>query len=501
MAVIPFNYTPIPIHLPFHTTSAREKAAVGAVGSGKTLALCGDAILLGLQQPGSRIMIARNTVPALKITTEHEFLTMLQARTDAQYEDPDSKTLYDFCTISRSGGHVDSITFPNGSEFYFRSLDDWRKHMSVNLAAFYIDEASEVEYEAYLGLYSRIRQTIPTDTARRQGHKRITRHIAAICANPEGHNWIWEHFVQAPKLVDPSDTSVAAESIRNRVYYRSTSFDNPHLYNPDGTPGDYLLSLLSYPEVWVRRMVLCEFDAFAGQIYPFKYDEHIIEHFTPPADWERAMGLDWGLRNPTAVVWWARRPGTNRWIQYREWQTYDSTDPHERESYETMNVHQICDRVRQLEAGETIKYRVADPAIKQRTADNGKSVHYWFNHYGMYCDLGAKKYDDRINALAQLMHRGELQFMDNNPQTAIAIQQYRWTDIGASSREDGQERPVKRNDHLVNACEYLATKFMTPTTPTPEKPRPPTRDEEIWQAVRKRQEKQVKQQRARRTGV
>lgn len=142
---VPFHYEPFPVHKPFHLTAAREKAAIGAVGSGKTIALCADAILLGLQQPGSRILIARNTVPSLRDTTEHEFLTLMQALPEELQEDRKAKTLLDLSQISRAGGHTDRITLPNGTEFYFRSLDDWRKLMSFNLCAFYIDGASEVD--------------------------------------------------------------------------------------------------------------------------------------------------------------------------------------------------------------------------------------------------------------------------------------------------------------------------------------------------------------------
>lgn len=479
---VPFHYEPFPVHKPFHLTAAREKAAIGAVGSGKTIALCADAILLGLQQPGSRILIARNTVPSLRDTTEHEFLTLMQALPEELQEDRKAKTLLDLSQISRAGGHTDRITLPNGTEFYFRSLDDWRKLMSFNLCAFYIDEASEVDPAAYLALLTRIRQTNPTEMAKRMGFRQITRQQAAICTNPNGHDWIWEYFVHTPELIDDADP-MQRERIANRRYFRSTSFDNPTLYDEHGQPGEYLRSLLTMPEVWVRRYVMCEFDAFEGQIYPFNPQEHVIEAFTPPKDWERAMGLDWGLRNPTAVVWWTRRPNTDTWVQYREFQTYDSTDPYQRESYVTQTVHQICQRIKQIEGDEKISIRVADPAIKQRMADSGKSVQYWFNHYGMYCNLGMKKYDDRINAMTQLINNGQFVIMDNCPQTSIAMQQYRWADLAMGSNADGPERPVKKNDHLVNANEYLATYFFKPI-PREVKKEIPTFSQEIQSSVK-----------------
>lgn len=488
---IAFNYTPFPVHLPFHQTAAREKAAIGAVGSGKTIALCADAILLGLQQPGSRIMIARNTVPSLRDTTEHEFLSLMNSIPE-HLEGVQRKTLYDIADISRSGGHTDRITLPNGSEFIFRSLDDWRKHMSLNLCAFYIDEASEVDPAAYLALLTRIRQTAPTEKAKRLGFRTIQRQLAAICTNPNGHDWIWEYFVHGPQMMREMDDPAEAAKAADRRYFRSTSFDNPTLYvkNEQGedVPGDYLKSLMSMPEVWIKRYVLCEFDAFEGQIYPFSPSEHVYDHFTPPKDWERAMGLDWGIRNPTAVVWWARKPGTSKWHAYREWQTYDPTDPYQRESYVTMSVHTIAERIRQLEVHpdgrpETIRWRVADPAIKQRASDSGKSVHYWMGHYGFHFRLGMKKYDDRINAFTQLIHNGDWVLSSSCPMSQIAVQQYRWSDLNTARGTDGPERPHKKNDHLVNAHEYLATLFANPSRET-EAPAIPSFHQEIHSTIR-----------------
>lgn len=479
---IEFDYTPFPVHHGFHYTTAREKAAIGAVGSGKTIALCADAILLALQQPGSRILVTRQTVPSLRDTTEHEFLGLMNSIPE-HLEGIQKKTLYDVSTITRTGGHTDRITFPNGSEVYFRSLDDWRKLMSFNLCAFYIDEASEVSADAYLGLLTRIRQTQPTQMAQRMGFKMIQRQCAAICTNPNGHDWIWEYFVHAPNVMRESGDPQKIAAANSRRYFRSTSFDNPTLFNDDGTPGSYLESLLTFPEMWIKRYVLCEFDAFEGQIYPFRLDGHVVPHAEPPPDWERAMGLDWGIRNPTAVVWWARKPGTTRWIQYREWQTYDPTDPYQRETFVTMNVDQIAERIKQIEKGETIKWRAADPAIKQRASDTGQSVEHFLRQHGLFFQMGMKGYDDRINAFARLMNGGDWAVSSACPMTHIAVQQYRWADLSTARGQDGPERPAKINDHLVNANEYLATLFMNSTPP--EQPVPQeTFDTELHRAIK-----------------
>jgi len=488
---IHFNYTPFDVHIPFHQTSAREKAAIGAVGSGKTIALCADAILLGLQQPGSRILIARQTVPSLRDTTEHEFLSLLNAIPE-ELEGVQKKSLYDLCEVRRSGGHVDRLMLPNGSEYLFRSLDDWRKLMSLNIAAFYIDEASEIAVESYLGLMTRIRQTEPTQQAQRLGHRTIEKRIAAVCCNPNGHNWVWEYFVNGPTQLRESGLAANVAAANNRRYFRSTSFDNPTLYNPDGSPGDFLQSLLTMPEIWVRRYVLCEFDAFEGQIYEFGQEQHVYDHFDPPQNWERACGLDWGLRNPVAVVWWARDPQTLVWHMYREYQSYDQMNQMERESRVTPTVHEVAAIIKSLEGSEKIRWRVIDPSSHKREADSGKSVHYWLSHYGLHFQNGIQDYSSRINSFNQLLKTRQFKISTSCPQSQIAIQQYRWSDVAAKRDTNAPERPHKHNDHLVNACEYLATIFATarPLDSTPaDKTDKEYLHDEIWKTVKKQVQK------------
>lgn len=480
---IEFDYKPFDIHLPFHLTQVNEKAAIGAVGSGKTIALCADAILLGLQQPGSRIMIARQTIPSLKLTTEREFVGLLSS-IPSHLDGIQKQTLYDLCKTSKSGGHIQQLWLPNGSEFIFTSLDDWMKHQSLNLAGLYIDEASDVTYDAYTGLGMRLRQQDLTPEAQQLGFRTpITRRVSAICCNPNGHNWVWEHFVRATE----QDPSLRA----TRRYFRSTSFDNPTLYNEDGSPGQYLNRLLGMPDLWVRRFVLCEFDAFAGQIYPFSSEYHVHQDFDPPPDWERACGLDWGLRNPTAIVWWARDPKDGKWYQYREWQSYDSTDSGAREAHQTMTVHQVISTMKRLEGNEVIRWRVIDPSTANRQADSGKSVLHYMREAGLYFVPGVQNYETRINSLGQMIHRNEISFAASNHMTQIAVQQYRWEDMAPGKDKDGPERPQKKNDHLVNAAEYLATHFMV-QAPIKEEPTIPTHDDMIWSGVKAQIAKQMK---------
>ncbi len=477
MPDIQIPYTPFPIHIPFHTTRAREKAAIGAVGSGKTIALCADALTFGLEQPGSRILIGRWTVPALRDTTEYEFINLISTLPEDQ-EGTGAKTLFDLIQendgIRREAGHIRELRLPNGTVFLFRSLDNWTRLMSYNLAAIYIDEASEIPVQCYLDLYSRLRQQEPTAPAKKRGVKWDRAHIRqvmALACNPNGHDWIWEYFVD--------------DGNPNRRYYRSTSFDNPTFFI-DGKPNAYLRSMLTMPELWVKRYVMCEFDTFEGQIYSFDPAEHVVQSFTPPRDWERAMGFDWGLRAPACAVWWCREPGTKKWIQYREWLSHDPFNRRDRESAVVLPADAVARAIVALENGEYIKWRAADPQIKHRSASDGKSVEYILGQHGLFFQMGAKDYATRIACMQALIINHEWAVTTDCPTTIMMTEQYRWAKIRTTRQTDGPERPHKKDDHAVDANQYLATIFSQVGMPLPaEDPR--TQEElftaSIWDVI------------------
>lgn len=448
------QYEPFPVHVPFHLTLAREKAAFGSVGSGKTIALCADGVRHMLEWPGSLGLLARDTVPALRDSTEAEFVGLLA--TPPPDAPPGTKTLWDLCTHRRTGGHIGEITFPNGSTMLLRSLDAWTKIMSMNLSWIGVDEANEIDYDTYLALRTRLRRNDPLPYAKRLGYGwpkdiSLIKQQIALAANAHGHNWMWSHFVNDPQP--------------GTRFFKSSSFDNPTLFLPNGDPGPYLRHLLHMPTIWVRRMVFCEFDAFAGQIFQVDADRHTHAPFTPPPNWERAMGMDWGLRSAVAIVWWAREPGTQKWYQYREWSTFNYFNQSERESAVTPTVDHIAKVIKDLEAGETVRHRAADPDIWRRRTGDLANVHIAssFGERGIYFTPGAAGYEHRIEALNALIESDNWSCATDCPITMTAIQQYQWEDLDSRAVKDGPERPLKKNDHHVDASQYLATLFLTPT--------------------------------------
>ncbi len=452
---ITFKYKPIPVHAPFHESTAYERYMFGAFGSGKTWAICAEAIAWCLEQPGINGMIARRTVPELRDTTESVFFEILP------------HDLRQAGEIRRTGGHVESFTFPNGSRVIFRAIDDWEKQKSQNLGFLAVDEVDEFDEETIEGMKSRVRQREPLPAARKLGADKIRRRGIWAASNPAGHNWVWRRAVNEPTKLETAE------------YWKSTSFDNPYL------PPEYIDSLLQYPPQWVRRYVLCQFDDFAGQIYEsWNWDDHVIKK---PLQIGSAntfwMGFDPGTRLPNAGLWVvidetgdiSGHPRSMIGVaEYQE--TGLAAHQHAKEWRRIESQHQM-----------NVKWRVSDPSIRMRDRGSNMSLETQYARLGYHFNIGPKDHKDRIPMLGQLIAMKRFLVTPSCPMTYEAVKEYQWEDLTTAARQkgvDAPERPLKDNDHLVDCAQYLASRWVKPFKPDPNKA-PMTFSQEVTKNIRR----------------
>jgi PBSX family phage terminase large subunit len=426
--IVNFESTPLPIHEAFHRSTSYERMNFGAFGSGKTYAVVDEAIAWCLEQPGIRGLVARKTIPELRDTTEPIFRERLPAELWRAGEE------------RRTGGHMESFSFPNGSQVLFRSLDDWNKHRSLNVGFIAYDEANEIDEETYMGMSSRVRQRDLTAEARRRGYSgQITRRGIWGATNPSGKDWLYRRFHP-----DSSDRAP------NAAAFMSTTLDNPYL------PPEYVESLLLYPKPWVQRYVLCQFDDFAGRIYEeWGWDSHTIEH----PDWDAIglqrpivwMGMDPGTESPTAGLWVWIDQENRRLVGIAEYEDANVTaDVHAAEWRRIENQQRML-----------VRWRVADPnAVTQRSRETLISLDTAYSKLGFNFSMGASSENARIPALAHLIHtRRFVVSRQKCPRTFEALKQYQWKDLTPTQRasgEDPTEKPLKKNTHLVECAQYIA---------------------------------------------
>lgn len=260
------NIDRMPQQKAFVQASEPHVAYVGGVGSGKSVVLCGAALLNAYAEPDGFSLIGRLNMPALESTTMKTFMEMCPEHLGEYYE---SKKLFKMA---------------NGHEIIFKHLDmsdpKVASHIrSMNLSSAYVDEATEVSEEVYFTLLGRLRR------------KTANLHRIRLASNPAGHDWVWRNFF------DPDRKKALLES--NRGITAST-MDNPFL------PPEYLQNMLNtYPEDWAERFIHGSFSDFSDLVYKeftegtHTWNPEIGHKFfesngNPPKKWPVIIGIDIG---------------------------------------------------------------------------------------------------------------------------------------------------------------------------------------------------------------
>jgi len=147
-------------------------------------------------------------------------------------------------------------TLINGTEVLFRSADDPDHLRGPNIAACYVDEAAQIDGEAWLILLGRLRE----------GRGR-----AWVTSTPRGHNWLWEFFVRDCR----DDCEV----------YRATTRDNPYL------SAEFVDSVYSrYTGTFARQELYGEFVSSEGALFKREWFK-VVERAPDGLRWVRFWDL------------------------------------------------------------------------------------------------------------------------------------------------------------------------------------------------------------------
>ncbi len=452
---ITFPFAPLPVHMPFHASAAKIKVAIGGVGSGKSAALCMEAIRFALAQPGSYMLLTRRTVPDLRRSTEKELFEILPAELEKA------------CRIKRLGGHVESITFPNHSQLLLAGMEDWNKHKSMNLSWIGIDESSEQTRDNFEGILTRLRQSKPLKGAPPLRPGQRMQNQMALASNPAGQDWNWDLFVNP--ATKRGDSSI----------HLSTPMDNPFL------PPEYVDMLLQMPVPYIRRFVECRFDAAAGRVYEeWGWDTHIVPDREPGHYGEVMwMGMDPGILNPTAGLWVEVDRRHGRLVAVAEYQEPGRNAPEHAAAWRALEAKRRPTRVTR---------RIADPNITKRDQGTSMELSDIYQRLGFSFEKGPVRDDVRIPALANAIASGGLVATESCARLHEQLTEARWEDQLARLRDlgDFREKMKKGNDHLHDCAQYLASIYVQPSARNlPAAPPPPTEQDDIealWHRERAR---------------
>jgi PBSX family phage terminase large subunit len=247
--------------------------------------------------------------------------------------------------------------------------------------------------------------------------------------NPDSpYHWLKRDFIDRQEELD---LKVFSFSI----------YDNPSL-------GDKYIKDLSaeYQGLWYKRYIKGEWVLADGAVYDF-FDEdyHVIAMPRTPADYY-IVGIDYGTTNPCVFSLIGYNPGgyPNIWMEKEYY--FDS-----RKEMRQKSDYDYCNDLIDFIGGFNVKRIYIDPSaasLKQELRRNG-----------IYNAVDAK--NDVLPGIrfqAQLISNGTYKICANCTETLKEYRNYLW-DSKASSR--GEDKPIKQNDHSMDAQRYaLYTHFF-----------------------------------------
>ena len=161
-------YEPLPSQKRFHETGARFKGFSGPIGSGKSQALCQEAIRLCYLNPGRMGLLGAPTYPMLRDATQATLLEILECNRIPFEHNKAENTLTLKDTWSR---------------IIFRPVDDFERLRGTNLAWFGLDELTYTQEQAWLRLEGRLRDP------------KASRLCGFAVWTPKGFDWVHRKFV------------------------------------------------------------------------------------------------------------------------------------------------------------------------------------------------------------------------------------------------------------------------------------------------------------------
>jgi hypothetical protein len=199
-------YRPLPSQRRFHQSRARFKALCGPVGTGKSKALCQEALRLTYQNPKCMGLMGAPTLRMLRDATLEQFLSICRGA-DLRYEWNASEAVLTFRDTR--------------AVVIFRSLDNCERLRGPNLAWFGVDELTYTEPEAWLRLEARLREP------------RARRLCGFAAFTPKGFDWVYEKFrgnaVEGYELIEaePFENHYLLAAVPDYYERLRRSYDGP----------------------------------------------------------------------------------------------------------------------------------------------------------------------------------------------------------------------------------------------------------------------------------
>jgi hypothetical protein len=340
--------------------------------------------------------------------------------------------------------------FPNGATLrlgYLDADDDVYQYDGVEFTWIGFDELTQWETSfCYDYMWSRLRSPVA-------GVK--TRRVATTNPGRVGHAWVKQRFISVGPPMKPVYERL---KVNGKTYERSRIFipgrvtDNWYMMQD----GSYVGNLLQLPEHQRRMLLEGDWNVAEGAFFTeWRPDIHVVPAFTPPDDWKRWVGADFGTHAPYAILWFTQSPHGDCFV-YRE--LYGNKDDKEPWIGTNETAYEVGLKIAEIERDthEFIRERWLD---SHSFAQEGHeySIAQEFQRAGIYFQpgmktRGGKRKEGLIqayrDALKVVNGKARLRYMDNCThciRTIPAVQ---------IDKNNVEQFDTKGEDHCVDASLY-----------------------------------------------
>lgn len=424
----------------FLSSTAREVMYGGAAGGGKTDALIALA-LRWADHPKHRCLMLRRTRPALQEVIDRTMALYPDIVPGAQWREAESRWKFPSGAVIQMGYAEHEQDILNFKTFEY------------NLICF--DELTSFTEKQYLFMFLRNR-TKSADLPP----------LIRSATNPGdiGHEWVFRRFIDKREPYKIYSDTVYIDKrplVIARQFIPSHVWDNPAMPNRD----EYIAGIMQMAPEDVAAYLHGEWSRLAGAMFqPIVITESAT--LQNSKQFQLIRCVDFGISDPTCVLWLAHYPATG------------ITDIISELYLKDPSLDDVASQVklRELQMGlGTPVYSVASPEMFNRQATSGQSISTMLSTLGVYLEKGNV---DRMAGWARLrtlQQRGALRVWPQEgiwgaPNCARTLPHLqRNTGMG----KDPNDLRPRQEDHAADALRYgVMVIFERPETVIRDDPAP-----------------------------
>ena len=293
---------------------ASVKIAGGTYDAGKTYSLCGYIDYMAMTFPGARMTFVHRSLNRVYRNIIPTYEKYLGYKPPPRDENPEGRD------VTRFGGErPEFFEYDNGTRIYTNGLDKPQNLLSDFFDAAFVNQCELLPFEAWDELTARVSE--------RAGVMPIAM-LVGDCNPSVPHHWVRQQtkdgkleyfrmsFLDNPEIIDQNAPELADFKIRFENDPDPKLLDKViHLFSESGLRR--VEKLKNLEGLRFKRGFLGDWASGEGLVFEeFEPETHIVDTTIMP-NWRRYLSVDWGFRNPSSVIWWAR-DSDNRLYAYKE---------------------------------------------------------------------------------------------------------------------------------------------------------------------------------------